>query len=154
MLGPCFSCMRHGKGCLVVFCNFVTDNVGHHEGTNQRKTTSPRFRQNTGAYIAYITCDVCDVAFIAGNKYAMSHRVQQQHSIIVHHGQLGLSLAFPPFYAWGWILVSTECRPKWRLFDSTLFILSASLFSPYDILQVPINLGSRESTYFCEIYQV
>ncbi len=41
-----------------------------------------------------------------------------------------------------------------NVFDFTLFFSSASLFSWYDILQVPINLGSRESAFFCEIYQV
>ena len=35
------------------------------------------------------------------------------------------------------------------LFDFTLFFSSASLFSRYDILQVPIKLGSRESACFC-----
>jgi hypothetical protein len=40
---------------------------------------------------------------------------------------------------------------------SLCFLLCASLFSLnswYDILQVPINLGSRVSVLFCEIYQV
>ncbi len=41
-----------------------------------------------------------------------------------------------------------------NVFNFTLFFSSPSLFSRYDILQVPINLGSREITFFCEIYQV
>jgi hypothetical protein len=41
-----------------------------------------------------------------------------------------------------------------NVFDFTLFFSPASLFSRYDILQVPLNLGSRESAFFCEIYQV
>ncbi len=35
-------------------------------------------------------------------------------------------------------------------FDFTLFFSSASLFSWYDILQVTINLGSRESAFFAK----
>ncbi len=37
-----------------------------------------------------------------------------------------------------------------NIFDFTLFFSSASLFSRYDILQVPINLGSRESAFFAK----
>ncbi len=37
-----------------------------------------------------------------------------------------------------------------NVFDFTLLFSSASLFSRYDILQVPLNLGSRESAFFCE----
>ncbi len=43
---------------------------------------------------------------------------------------------------------------KTNVFDFTLFFSSASLFSRYDILQVPINLGSKVSAFFCEIYFV
>ena len=43
---------------------------------------------------------------------------------------------------------------KTNVFNFTLFFSSASLFSLYDILQVPINLGSRTSTFFCKIYHV
>jgi hypothetical protein len=39
-----------------------------------------------------------------------------------------------------------------NVFDFTLFFSSASLFPRYDILQVPLNLGSRESAFFCKIY--
>jgi hypothetical protein len=35
-----------------------------------------------------------------------------------------------------------------NVFEFTLFFSSPSLFSRYDIVQVPINLGSRESAFF------
>ena len=46
--------------------------------------------------------------------------------------------------------------PKWRRMHSIslCFFSCASLFSLYDILRVPINLGGKVSVLFREIYQV
>ena len=40
------------------------------------------------------------------------------------------------------------------LFDFTLFFSSASLFPCMISYKFPVNLGSRESAFFCKIYQV
>ena len=41
-----------------------------------------------------------------------------------------------------------------NVFNLTLFFLVRFSFFPYDILLVPINLGSRVSAFFCKIYHV
>ena len=60
-------------------------------------------------------------------------------------------------YFWGWLYGT---RMETNVFVFTLFFSFPSLFSWYDIVQVPTNLGSKYTPFFlrerifCEILQV
>ena len=70
-----------------------------------------------------------------------------------------ISLSIVPIIkksVWGWLYGT---RMETNVFVFTLFFLFPSLFSWYDIVQVPTNLGSKYSDFFlrerifCEIYK-
>ncbi len=84
-------------------------------------------------------CTLCGLAHSTKFCWALSDqketsylaKTKSQTKRAYKHGQLGISLAFPPYYVWGQILVSTK-GPTCRLYKTELVLFYLPKISSMD----------------------